>query len=262
MKGEAAPPQLRRHCGHLRRPRAPSRVTLVGKVDLSPRSCREEETRAEKAIRRSFGSADSSRDRRPRSGRSASVVVSLRLLKSSPAILRRMRRMILPERVFGRPDENWIMSGEAIGPIFLRTQVTSSWRNPRTATRHADSATVRIMPGQASAMHDRINDLRDHAEERPRRRAGLRLVCDAARQPAVALSSRSDCAKAPQRQLRLNRYDRGFARVQWPAGSIQQRLGSESVPSVAGNCSKLERLQSPVPAFAQAANLSQQTAGV
>ena len=25
--------------------------------------------------------------------------------------------MILPERVFGRPGENWILSGEAIGPI-------------------------------------------------------------------------------------------------------------------------------------------------
>jgi hypothetical protein len=29
--------------------------------------------------------------------------------------------MILPERVFGRPGENWIRSGEAIGPISLRT---------------------------------------------------------------------------------------------------------------------------------------------
>ena len=28
-----------------------------------------------------------------------------------------MRRMILPERVFGRPGVNWIRSGEAIGPI-------------------------------------------------------------------------------------------------------------------------------------------------
>jgi Flp pilus assembly protein TadG len=36
---------------------------------------------------------------------------------SSSAILRRMRRMILPERVFGRPGANWIRSGLAIGPI-------------------------------------------------------------------------------------------------------------------------------------------------
>ena len=39
--------------------------------------------------------------------------------KSSSAILRRMRRMILPERVFGRPGENWIWSGEAIGADLL-----------------------------------------------------------------------------------------------------------------------------------------------
>ena len=30
--------------------------------------------------------------------------------------------MILPERVFGRPGANWMRSGEAIGPISLRTQ--------------------------------------------------------------------------------------------------------------------------------------------
>ena len=37
--------------------------------------------------------------------------------------------MILPERVFGRPGENWIRSGEAIGPMSLRTQATSSFRS-------------------------------------------------------------------------------------------------------------------------------------
>src|SRR4029079_18705609 len=60
---------------------------------------------------------------------SASVEVSPRLLGTSSAILRRMRRMILPERVFGRPGANWIWSGEAIGPMSLRTQATSSLRN-------------------------------------------------------------------------------------------------------------------------------------
>src|SRR6266480_4292209 len=40
-----------------------------------------------------------------------------------------MRRMILPERVFGRPGANWIRSGCAIGPISLRTQATNSLRN-------------------------------------------------------------------------------------------------------------------------------------
>ena len=34
--------------------------------------------------------------------------------------------MILPERVFGRPGANWMRSGEAIGPISLRTQSRSS----------------------------------------------------------------------------------------------------------------------------------------
>ena len=32
-----------------------------------------------------------------------------------------MRRMILPERVLGRPGANWILSGTAIAPISLRT---------------------------------------------------------------------------------------------------------------------------------------------
>ena len=36
--------------------------------------------------------------------------------------------MILPERVFGSPGANWIWSGEAIGPMSLRTQATSSFR--------------------------------------------------------------------------------------------------------------------------------------
>jgi hypothetical protein len=31
-----------------------------------------------------------------------------------------MRRMILPERVFGRPGAHWIASGEAIAPISWR----------------------------------------------------------------------------------------------------------------------------------------------
>ena len=35
--------------------------------------------------------------------------------------------MILPERVFGRPGENWIQSGVAVGPMILRTVATSSF---------------------------------------------------------------------------------------------------------------------------------------
>ena len=63
----------------------------------------------------------SSPGRRPPPG-SARVEVSPRLPKSFSAILRRMRRMILPERVLGRPGAHWITSGVAIGPISLRTQ--------------------------------------------------------------------------------------------------------------------------------------------
>ena len=37
--------------------------------------------------------------------------------------------MIFPERVFGNPGAHWITSGEAIGPISLRTQLTSSLRS-------------------------------------------------------------------------------------------------------------------------------------
>ena len=60
---------------------------------------------------------------------SARVEVSPRAPKSFSAILRRMRRMILPERVFGRPGAHWIRSGVAIGPISVRTQVRSSLRS-------------------------------------------------------------------------------------------------------------------------------------
>src|SRR5690606_17420392 len=57
---------------------------------------------------------------------SARVEVSPRAPNSFSAILRRMRRMILPERVLGRPGANWMRSGEAIGPISLRTQLRNS----------------------------------------------------------------------------------------------------------------------------------------
>src|SRR3546814_2296813 len=48
---------------------------------------------------------------------SASVEVSPRFEKSFSPILRKMRRMILPERVLGKDGVNWITSGVAIGPI-------------------------------------------------------------------------------------------------------------------------------------------------
>ena len=48
---------------------------------------------------------------------SARVVVSPRLAISPSATLRRIRRMILPERVLGRPGAHWMTSGWAKGPI-------------------------------------------------------------------------------------------------------------------------------------------------
>src|SRR5690606_24173721 len=60
---------------------------------------------------------------------SASVVVSPMFSSSLAAILRRMRRMILPERVLGRPGANWMISGRAKGPISWRTQSTNSLRS-------------------------------------------------------------------------------------------------------------------------------------
>src|SRR5262245_12856530 len=72
---------------------------------------------------------------------SARVEVSPRLPYSSSAILRRILRMILPERVFGRPGANWIGSGEAIGPISLRTQAISSLRRSSLGFSPAISVT-------------------------------------------------------------------------------------------------------------------------
>ena len=57
---------------------------------------------------------------------SASVEVSPRLLTSPSAILRNIRRMILPERVLGSAGAKWMTSGVAIGPISRRTHCTSS----------------------------------------------------------------------------------------------------------------------------------------
>ncbi len=37
--------------------------------------------------------------------------------------------MILPERVFGRPGAHWIRSGDAMGPISVRTQLRNSLRS-------------------------------------------------------------------------------------------------------------------------------------
>ena len=47
-----------------------------------------------------------------------SVDTSPKLSSSLCAILRKIRRIILPERVLGNPGAHCIKSGEAIGPIF------------------------------------------------------------------------------------------------------------------------------------------------
>src|SRR5512140_3324312 len=60
---------------------------------------------------------------------SASVLVSPRLLTSFAATFLRMRRMIFPLRLLGRPSAHWIFSGVAIGPMMFRTCATSSFFN-------------------------------------------------------------------------------------------------------------------------------------
>ena len=52
---------------------------------------------------------------------SASVEVSQMLSISLSAILRNIRRIIFPERVFGSPGAHCTTSKEAIGPISWRT---------------------------------------------------------------------------------------------------------------------------------------------
>src|SRR5262249_41195849 len=47
---------------------------------------------------------------------------------SLAAILRRILRMILPLRVFGRLGAHWMRSGEAMGPMCFLTHATSSLR--------------------------------------------------------------------------------------------------------------------------------------
>src|SRR5690606_27509004 len=72
---------------------------------------------------------------------SARVEVSPREPKSSSAILRRMRRMILAERVLGSAGANWILSGAAIGPISLRTCWISSLRSASEPVSPSTSVT-------------------------------------------------------------------------------------------------------------------------
>lgn len=56
-----------------------------------------------------------------------SVDVSPSWSSSKAAILRSTRRMILPDRVLGRPGAQWMTSGAANAPICSRTAMTSSF---------------------------------------------------------------------------------------------------------------------------------------
>src|SRR5438270_4680795 len=60
---------------------------------------------------------------------SASVEVSPRPSLAPSAILRRMRRMILPDRVLGSAGVKWIFSGAASAPMSWRTSWTNSLRS-------------------------------------------------------------------------------------------------------------------------------------
>jgi hypothetical protein len=49
--------------------------------------------------------------------------------------------MILPDRVLGRPGAHWMRSGDAIGPISLRTQTINSLRSASLGASPALSVT-------------------------------------------------------------------------------------------------------------------------
>ena len=128
---------------------------------------------------------------------SASVEVSPSAPNSSSAILRRMRRMILPERVLGRPGANWIRSGEAIGPISLRTQATSSLRRSsrRLLARHQGDIGVDALAldvvriaDDGGLRHLRMRDQRRFHLRRAHAVAGdVDHVVDAAGDPVIAV---------------------------------------------------------------------------
>src|SRR4029079_15884308 len=68
---------------------------------------------------------------------SARVEVSPKPSVAPSAILRRIRRMILPDRVLGSAGLKWIFSGAAMPPMSLRTSLTSSVRRPSSPTSPA-----------------------------------------------------------------------------------------------------------------------------
>ena len=75
---------------------------------------------------------------------SARVEMSPRASNSSAAILRRMRRMILPERVLGRPGAQWMTSGCARGRCPCARAATSSVRSESLGRRALLQGHVRV----------------------------------------------------------------------------------------------------------------------
>lgn len=57
---------------------------------------------------------------------SANVEVSPKL-ESPTAILRNIRLIIFPDRVFGNAGASWMTSGMANAPIFSRTKMKYNW---------------------------------------------------------------------------------------------------------------------------------------
>ena len=129
---------------------------------------------------------------------SASVVTSPSARPS--AMSRSRRRMILPERVFGRSAVKMMSSGFAMAPIFLPTCARSSSEQLRAGRRpltQRDERGHRLAFEVVRAAHDRgLGDARviherafelHRADAMPR---DVQHVVDAAEEPQVAVLSR------------------------------------------------------------------------
>ena len=67
-----------------------------------------------------------------------------RLSVSPVAILRKIRRMILPDRVLGSPSAQWITSGVAMAPISLRTHSFTSLCSSRLGSSPGDQGDIGV----------------------------------------------------------------------------------------------------------------------
>ena len=87
---------------------------------------------------------------------SARVEVSPSWSGAFSAILRRMRRMILPERVFGRPGAHCRWSGVAIGPIATPDHLQWAPGLPKT---RSGKIMRRILRKIATAEYEGLGDI-------------------------------------------------------------------------------------------------------